>query len=61
MFPDGFDAFRALETPIWVFGHPLNPSSPRGVWGLGCLGGFGVKKHLKKKFQNVFGGTLRGY
>ena len=24
MFPDGFDAFWALWTPIWVLGHPLN-------------------------------------
>ena len=33
MFPDGFDTFWALQTPIWVFGHPLNGSSLRG--GLG--------------------------
>ena len=26
MFPDGFDTFWALETLIWVFGHPLNGS-----------------------------------
>ena len=23
MFPDGFDAFLALQTPIWVIYHPL--------------------------------------
>ena len=33
MFLDGFDAFWALQTPIWVLGHLLNPSSLRGGFG----------------------------
>ena len=39
MFLDGFDAFWALQTPIWVLGQLLNPSTLRGgVWGLSRLG-----------------------
>ena len=33
MFPDGFDAFWALQTPIWVLGHLLNPSGLQGGFG----------------------------
>ena len=47
-FPDRFDTFWARETPIWVFGHPLNPSSLRGGLGtwpfLGIWGGDSAKK-----------------
>ena len=62
MFADGFDAFSALQTPIWVRGHPLNPSGLRGgVWGLGRFGGIWGGKSTQKKFWNVFGDTLGGY
>ena len=51
MFPDGFDAFWALWTSIWVFGHPLNPSSLLWGWGgLALFGGFGVKKGFRMYF-----------
>ena len=45
MFPDGFDAFWALQTPIWVLGHLLNPSSLRGGFGdLAIFGGIWGEK-----------------
>ena len=53
MFPDGFDAFSALQTPSWVSGHLLSqyvPSSLQGGFGdLAVFGGFGVKNQPKKK------------
>ena len=65
MFPDGFDTFRALQTPIWVLDHPALGQRCLGACkgGLGDLavfGGFGVKNHPKKKFPNAFGDTLWG-
>ena len=62
MFPDGFEAIWAFQTPIWVLGHLLNPSSLRGGFGdLAISGGIWGEKRPKKKFQNVFGGTWEGY
>ena len=62
MFPDDFDAFWALWTPIWVLGHPLNRSGLRGGSGpWPFLGHLGWKITQKQKFQNMFGDTLRGY
>ena len=64
VFPDGFDAFWALQTPIWVLDH-LHEASRCPV---ACKGGFGdvfgqsgVKNHPKKKFPNVFRDTVGGY
>ena len=38
----------------------MSSSLQRGFGDLAVLGGFGVKNHPKKKFQNVFGITLGG-
>ena len=66
MFPDGFDAFWALQTPIWALDHPALGqrclvASKGGLGDLAVFGGFGVKNHPKKKFLNVFWDTLGGY
>ena len=66
MFPDGFDLFWALQTPIWVFDHLREASrclvACKGGFGdLAIFGGSGVKNGLKKKFPNAFGDTLGGY
>ena len=31
MFPDVFDSFWALWTPIWAFGHALSPTRDQEV------------------------------
>ena len=66
MFPDGFDAFWALKTPIWVLDHPALGqrclvACKGGGGDLAVLGGFGVKNHPKKFFPNAFEDTLEGY
>ena len=66
MFPDGFDAFWALQTPIWVLDHLREASrclaACKGGFGdLAVFGRSGVKNHPKKKFPNAFGDTLGGY
>ena len=66
IFPDGSDAFWALQTPIWVLSTLCEAS--RGLVALkGGLGDlavfrrFGVKNDPKQKFPIVFGDTLGGY
>ena len=66
MFPDGFDAFWVLRTPIWVLGHRYEASTclvacKGGSGDIAVFGGFGVKNHPKQKFPNAFGNTLGGY
>ena len=52
MFSDGFDAFWALQTPIWVLDHPALGqrclvACKGGLGDLAVFGGFGVKNHPK--------------
>ena len=53
---DGFDAFWALQTPIWVLDHPASGhrcllACKGGLGDLAVFGRFGVKNHPKKGFQ----------
>ena len=64
MFSDGFDAFWALQTPIWVLDHlalgqRCLVACKGGLGDLAVFGGFGVKNHPKKSFQMCLG-ILRG-
>ena len=67
MFPDGFDAFWALQTPIWSFitlceaSRGLVACKGGGLGDLAVFGRFGVKNDPKKKFPNMFGDTLGGH
>ena len=59
MFLDGFDAFRALQTPISVLDHPASGQrclvACKGSFGdLAVFGGFGVKNHPKKVSKCVW-------
>ena len=66
MFSDGFDAFWALQTPIWVLitlceaGKGL--VACKGLGDLAVFGRFGVKNDPKKKVSKCvwgyFGGVL---
>ena len=65
MFPDGFDAFWALQTPIWVLDHPALGqrclvACKGGLGDLAVFVGFGVENQPEKKFPNAFGDTLDG-
>ena len=66
MFPDGFDAFWALQTPIWVLDHPALGqrclvASKGGLGDLAVFEGFWGENNPPKKFPNAFGDTLDGY
>ena len=60
MFPDGFDAFWVLQTPIWVLDHLREASRclvacKGGVWGLSRFWAiWGEKSPEKKVFKCVF-------
>ena len=65
MFPDGFDAFWALQTPTWVHDHLREASrclvACKGGFGdLAIFGRSGVKNHPKKSFQMSLGILLGG-
>ena len=65
MFPDGFDAFWALQTPIWVLDHLHEASrclaACKGGFGdLAVFGRFGVKNDLKLKLSKSVWGYFRG-
>ena len=54
MFPDGFDAFWALQTPIWVLDHPVLGqrclvACKGGFGGLSRFGGIGGEKSPEKR------------
>ena len=56
IFPDGFDAFWALQTPIWVLDHVREASRclvacKEGFGDLAVFGRSGVKKQNQKNFQ----------
>ena len=60
MFPDGFDAFWALQTPILSLIALLEASRCLGtckgrVGDLAVFGRFGVKNDPKKSFQMCLG------
>ena len=65
-FPDSFDAFWALQTPIRVLDHPALGqrclvACKGGLGDLAVFGRFGVKHHPKAEFSNSFEDTLDGY
>ena len=61
MFPDGFDAFWALQTPIWVLSTLCEASRglvacKGGAWGLSRFrASWGEKWPEKKSFQMCLG------
>ena len=66
MFPDGFDAFWALQTPIWVLDHLREASRclvacKGGFLDLAVFGRSGVKNHPKKSSQMCLGILWGGY
>ena len=65
MFSDGFDAFWAPQTPIWVLSTLCEASRGLGACkgGLGDLaifGRFGVKNDPKKKVSKCVWGYFGG-
>ena len=65
MFLDGFDAFWALQTPIWVLDHLREASRcliacKRGFGDLAVFGRSGVKNHPKKKVSKCVWGYFGG-
>ena len=61
MFPDGFDAFWALCTPIWALGDLLAPISLReGFGGLAVWEGVRGEKSPRKKSFGMFLGIRWG-
>ena len=65
MFSDGFDAFWALQTPIWVL-YQLREASrclracKERVGDLAVFGRFGLKNHPKKVSECVWGYLVGG-
>ena len=66
MFPDGFDAYWALQTPIWVLDHlreatrGLVACKGGGFGDLAVFGRFRVRNHPTKKLSKCVWGYFGG-